>query len=429
MNQTNLNNDKPVLDTCCAGKKGYYDHKKYKLKFLNRQGPLFVHQPSCPKYTIKEEIIDVKASLINYKMGEHLLNNSDATLTFTSFLKRYGLRILAIFIASIIFNFGVQVFLIRSETVPSGLTGIPVLINLLSPATKPYSAAIYLLVNIPLIVTFGIRIKRSFTLLSVLFMLFQNLTIFIFIKFPWVQIEPGESAVYDHWTFVFNLVQKNWNALPNEYAKNPETWPILLYGAIGAVFVGAGVGITWKAGGSTGGTDFIAYYFSTKTKKSVGSVLNVISIIGALTFLVILKTYKLTHEKEFLEEARKYNPEWQMPIIGMSEISTLAYILINNTVVNLIYPKYKKVKMTISCADPTNILAYLRLINYWHGYEVIEMTSGYTGKKIYRIESVMLFLETKNLMLDIKKVDPNSFISITPINVVKGNFNTDFVEN
>ncbi|WAM06880.1 YitT family protein [Mycoplasmopsis cynos] len=47
-----------------------------------------------------------------------------------------------------------------------------------------------------------------------------------------------------------------------------------------------------KAGGSTGGTDIIGYYFSTKAKKSVGPVLSIIGFVTAAIFIVIFEFIK-----------------------------------------------------------------------------------------------------------------------------------------
>ncbi|TNK92001.1 YitT family protein, partial [Mycoplasmopsis pullorum] len=67
-------------------------------------------------------------------------------------------------------------------------------------------------------------------------------------------------------------------------------------------------------------------------------------------------------------------------------------------------------------------------INYWHGYQVTTLKSGYTGKDVYKVETVMLLLETKNIIEDLKKVDSTLFISITPVERVIGNFNTQYVD-
>ncbi|SYV96962.1 Uncharacterised protein, partial [Mycoplasmopsis edwardii] len=49
----------------------------------------------------------------------------------------------------------------------------------------------------------------------------------------------------------------------------------------------------------------------------------------------------------------------------MREVSTFFYILVTNIVINILYPKYKKVSLTIVSSNPEKVLAYFKLINYW----------------------------------------------------------------
>ena len=56
------------------------------------------------------------------------------------------------------------------------------------------------------------------------------------------------------------------------------------------------------------------------------------------------------------------------------------------------------------------------------------LTCLYSGNKIYIIETVMLLLESKNIILDIKKLAPHSFILVKPVSSVVGKFTTQYVE-
>jgi len=61
-------------------------------------------------------------------------------------------------------------------------------------------------------------------------------------------------------------------------------------------------------------------------------------------------------------------------------------------------------------------------------YTIRTVESGYSGNKIYIIETVMLLLESKNIILDIKKLTPHSFILVKPVSSVVGKFTTQYVE-
>lgn len=384
---------------CCENQK----ESPKRLSFFNKNPKFQKHNSDCKNFveTKNDEILQ-EAELLKYKMGRHLLNSKERSFTFKEIIKRYWLRVLLIFFAALIFNFGAKMFLVRGDTIPSGLSGIPVLINILVPETKPYYALIYLGVNLPLIFTVGLKIKRTFTVLTLLFMIFQIGTDFIF----------SSEVIHD---FLENSI----NFGP-ELDPDHDTWIKLLYGVLGAAFIASGIALSWKSGGSTGGTDFIVYYFSTKLKKNVALVMSVVSITTAIIFLVIFGICK-PHPVSEKNPHRVY--------FGMRELSTFTYLVVNNLIVNLLYPKYKKVKLSISCSNPTKVLAYFKLINYWHGYEINTIKSGYSGAEVYKIETVCLLFETRNIIEDVKNVDPTAWITVYPITKVVGSFNTQYVES
>ncbi|OAB48715.1 YitT family protein [Mycoplasmopsis gallinarum] len=358
-------------------------------------------------------------------------------------IKLYAKRLFFMFISAVLFNFGVLAFLSAANTIPSGVSGIPTLITYMAPVTKPYFALMYLACNIPLFLIFGFKIKRSFTFLTLSFMLFQILTNIIF-TLPevsgfitkYINVAPG----WEKWIKVTNETT-------NEIMEfqNPTTWPIFINGLIGSTLLGLSIAIAWKNGGSTGGTDIIAFYFSTQKKKSIATILTIISFITTLTFLIIFGTYNLTKNHHFIKQEylnliaengkntlivnNISMSADRVPLIGMSEITTIIYIFVVNTIVAIIYPKYKKVSVSIASSNPNLIIKYLKHINYWHAYSIANNKSGYTGNDVYRIETTMLLFETRAIIRDLKRLDPNIWIQIKPVSKIIGKFSTQFVDS
>ncbi|MEE3928075.1 YitT family protein [Mycoplasmopsis ciconiae] len=365
------------------------------------------HDPDCCNYQAKQDQIAREAMLINYKIGKYLIN-TETKMSFKQIIHLYWYKVILIILSAFVFNFAINVFLFHAHTIPSGLTGIPTLIILLNSNIKPYFALLYLAVNIPMFIIFGRKIKLQFTIMTAIFMFAQIGSNLIF-------TDKIVSSLHDFFNFA-----PGWDDANQGF----NTWPSLLYGVIGASMTSIAVAISWKAGGSTGGTDFISYYYSTKTKKNISGIMTLVSLIGAVIFLVIysiLQPVTYTKIVDGKEESVRI-------LFGMRELSTFMYIAVNGLIINLVYPKYAKVKVTISCSNPEKVLGYLKLINYWHGYQVITMNSGYSGQQIYRIETVMLLMETKSIIHDIKKVDPSVFITTFKVNSLFGNFNTAYVE-
>ncbi|VEU78071.1 YitT family protein [Mycoplasmopsis columbinasalis] len=348
----------------------------------------------------------------------------------------YARRIFFIFISAILFNFGVLAFLQKSDTIPSGISGIPSLIvfllNRSNPEISKFFALMYLAANIPLFAIFGFKVKRSFVVLSVLFMIFQiavNAVLTIKEVETWVNhtfsVSPGWEQMIS--------VEVQPNVFQNY--ENPNTWPIFMNGIIGSALIGISIAIAWKNGGSTGGTDIIAYYFSTKKKKSVSFVLMIVSFLTSAIFLILfsaLHPHTASLAVEFTNVNGKISPVYKVTnnhaVFGMREIMTIFYIFIVNFLVSFIYPKYKKVDIEIFTADPKKILNYLKAINYWHAYTVYTAQSGYTGNPVYKVETTSLLLESKSLIKDLQWIDKSAWIKIKPVVKVNGSFSTEYVE-
>ncbi|WP_082656064.1 YitT family protein [Mycoplasmopsis meleagridis] len=362
-------------------------------------------------------------------------------------IKLWSKRVILVFLAALIFNFGVNAFLAKANTIPSGFTGIPTLTVLL---VKPHwsdinklFALIYVIVNIPLFIIVGLqfektksffrvklKIKKSFLLMSLGFMFSQIVTNAIFTYEPVNHFITSTFNVAPGWKETIEVVENGVKIV----AENPVTWPIFINGLIGSMFLGVAIAMAWKSGGSTGGSDFIAYFFTTKKKKSVSSILMAVSFTSSLIFLVI---YSIVDPHKPAVMIKGYldngNPIYVInheakTIVGMREFSTIFYIFIANGLVGLLYPKYKKVGIEISCADPSKVIAYFRAIEYWHAYTITKATSGYTGKEIYKIETTILLLESRSLLRDLKIIDKTLWIRVKNINNVIGNFKTSFVE-
>ncbi|WP_025755314.1 YitT family protein [Mycoplasmopsis cricetuli] len=403
-----------------------------KIKNLSKTQEIHLDQSKINKDITKE------LEILKYRMGSFFIHNKKANFSWKELVQTYYWKVIFVIISAFVFNFSIQIFLSRGETIPSGWTGIPTLLQILFNEIRPYFALIYLAVNLPLFLIFWKKIKKSFLILTFIFMISQIVANLIFtyepifefitssinlVPFSNEEIEKlKEKQNFNSYKDIIDSAKELWN-------EEGKTWPFFVYCAIGAFFVGIAISISWKAGGSTGGTDIIAYYFVTKSKKSIGSILSIFSFISATIFLIIWgvvapnKGIGLFEYKNLAVKASN-----SQIFIGVREISTYLYILISTLVVSIIYPKYKKMKMTIVTKDITKVLAYFKLIEYWHGYRIETYKSGFTGKRGYKIETVVLLLETKNLVYDLKTLSSDIWISLSPVSNIVGSFNTKFVD-
>ncbi|MBZ4195132.1 YitT family protein [Mycoplasma tauri] len=402
------------------------------------------------------------------KMARYVYDNNSLHKNNKQVKKRqiclYFKRIILIFIAAMIFNFGVLAFLNRGDTIPSGLSGFPMLAILIAKSRgvqlDPYFALLYVGINIPLLLGFGFKVKRSFILLTVAFMSFQIISNIIYtipeVKNFILQYTNIASGWYKN--IVINFKNED-GSTTSIFLENSTGWPILINGVLGSICVGIPVAIAWKNGGSTGGTDIIAYYFSTKKQKNVAAVMLMVSLCSTSLFLLVFgiaaphseaidlslvrqdyltinseetkMTGKLVLDATNNITQQQFTERYISPrtVFGLREFSTILYIIINNVLLGILYPKYKKVTLEISCKNPEDILQYLKDIKYWHSYTIYTARSGYLDSDIKIISTTLLYLESKDLIDDIKLIDPKAWVAIKPVEEVKGSFNTSFVEN
>lgn len=415
------------------------------------------------KEYFNETIRMFKMSRFSYDTDEE---NKDERGVRSRTIKLYCKRVVMIFFAALLFNFGIISFLNRGDTIPSGVSGIPMLIVLVMknngrPEMEKYFALMFFAVNIPFFAILGPKEKRSFILLTILFMVFQIVINFILSSIPEVtdfiyrtiNVAPGYYKQ-------INILDANGQLI--EQFENQTSWPILVNGFLGSLCVGSGIALTWKYGASTGGTDLVSYYYSVKKQKSVGNTILVINGIASAMYLVIfgfLAKHKRSIDLSSIDgqyimgavaenankgildlklniDATKFSElisaqqvkVADRTVLGMRELSAFLYLINNCFLLNLLYPKYKKVCIEISCKDPNKFIEYFKDVKYWHAYTIFKGKSGFDGSATYIIQSTLLLLETKNLVSDLKIIDKNAWIAIKPVDSVEGSFNAMFVE-
>ncbi|MGV2393163.1 UNVERIFIED_CONTAM: hypothetical protein O8I53_09475 [Campylobacter lari] len=175
----------------------FIDDEKLKSVIPNNSSEDFKSNTENVCETSKTDDEDSEFSDLNkFQMGRYVYDTDEKNKKDKLVRKRtillYSKRLFLIFLAAVIFNFGVIAFLNRGDTIPSGLSGFPMLAVLIAKnygyvTIDKYFALMFLAVNIPLFLTYGLKEKRSFVLLTLYFMLAQIITNMIFTMIPGVQ--------------------------------------------------------------------------------------------------------------------------------------------------------------------------------------------------------------------------------------------------
>lgn len=138
-----------------------------------------------------------------------------------SLLKRYAV----ITLGCIIYSLGVALFLDANNIAPGGVTGIAVVINSVLPIERNITGILIIAINVPLLILGAVFFGKYFTL----------------------------STLYA--TAVSSLLIELWNIVFKDLL--PFTDNLLISALAGGAMFGIGLGLIFRMGSSTGGTDVI----------------------------------------------------------------------------------------------------------------------------------------------------------------------------
>jgi uncharacterized membrane-anchored protein YitT (DUF2179 family) len=171
----------------------------------------------------------------------------------------------------------------------------------------------------------------------------------------------------------------------------------IIYGLVGAIFVAIAIGFCFLAGGSSGGMDFLVYYYYLKKQKSVGFYSMLFGFITVFSSVVI----------QYLVGASIEDSIYHL-FFGVTTFVTILYILVYSMVLSFIYPRHKRVKVEISSKYNKELVDYLIESKFHHGYSVRKERSVYSRKNTEVITTIISYMELYTFITNIRKVDPNA---------------------
>lgn len=202
------------------------------------------------------------------------------------------------------------------------------------------------------------------------------------------------TLLYPPLIYLFSYLRDNnvWLQLGGE---NLESMNVLLAGIFGGAFVGAGVGLTFFGGGSSGGVDCLALalnkYFKFKTSIST-FVIDAAVIGGGLI----------------------YNKDLSLALIGILSALVCAIVIdriflgnATSYVAFIVSNKYEEINKLIN--DKME-----------RGTTLIQAEGGYTGENTKMIQVAFDRKEYSDLQTLVAKIDPKAFISIVHAHEING---------
>lgn len=284
-----------------------------------------------------------------------------------------SLEYLYISIGCLIAGTAIDIFLIPYRIAPGGITGIATVVFYLTNSTIPVGVLI-LLMNIPLLLSSMKLIGKSFLVKTI----FSTILLSVFIDI----LEPVTKMFADKYLRDFTGV-------------SPDT-DLLLFSIFGGVFMGIGLGIVFRAGATTGGTDLAAqivhHYIPYLT---VGRILMVIDAIVVIFASIAYRSF----------------------LLGLYAIVT---IFLASRVIDIVLAGVDYAKAVFIISDKSELISQRILLDIDRGVTGLKGTGMYTGTDKQVLLCVLDHRQIPKLKSLVKSIDDEAFVIMTDVREVFG---------
>jgi uncharacterized membrane-anchored protein YitT (DUF2179 family) len=269
---------------------------------------------------------------------------------------KHTFRIFILLFASVLFSSGVNLFLQPHKLLNGGVSGISMIIGHL---TNHDAYIYYFALNVPILILGFFMLGGRFIAYSIISVIATTLSMKVIPILP-VADDPLLSAVY------------------------------------AGVLLGAGVGLSLKVGGSTGGLEVLAAIVSHYRDVSVGLITTCVNVFIVLGFAFIQN-------------------DWN------TGLYSAVCIYVTGRVANVIYTENEKVTMYIVSDKSAELVEALQKAHQ-RGVTLIPTEGAFTGAKRDMIMTVTTRYELSMLKELVQQVDPAAFVNVTETFEVMGNF-------
>lgn len=276
-------------------------------------------------------------------------------------LKKDTKRLLVICLSAVVMAGNIKTFVRAGDLFPGGATGLTILIQrvfeMFFDVKLPYSLVNILLNALPIYIGFR-YIGKKFTLYS---------CVMIFLTGFLTDIMPSYVVTYD----------------------------TLLISIFGGMINGFAISVCLMMNATTGGTDFLAIYFSDK--KGVDSF----NLILGLNIVIL--------------SVAGFLFGWDKALYS------IIFQFASTQVLHVLYKKYQKKTLFIVTNRPKEVCQIITETTH-HGATILDGEGFYEGKERSVVYSVVSSAECKTVIQSVKAVDPQAFINAVRTEELTGRF-------
>lgn len=263
---------------------------------------------------------------------------------------RRAITAVAVTISAVLQTFLIQAFIQPADLLPSGLTGVAVLLDRVTSLGGVHIdiSLGMLALNIPVALLCWSGISKRFVIFSMMQVVLSSLFLNVFHFAPFL----GDKIM------------------------------LIIFGG---VVSGLGAAIALKSGASTGGTDFIALWVSNHTGKTIWGV-----IFGFNCFILAIFGFMFGWDKAAY---------------------SIVFQFISTKTIDSFYRRYDRVTLQITTRKADEVMtAYVD--HFQHGISCAEVIGGYSREKMYLLHAVVSTYESQDIIKLVCDIDPGAVINV-----------------
>lgn len=272
-------------------------------------------------------------------------------------------NVAAIVFGAAVYAFGLHYFIVPNQLMEGGITGIALLLNY-AFGLRP--SVMTLAINLPLFII-------GYRMLGKVGMAYTVLGTVSLSASLWVM----ETAIGQGWITPFHSEQD-----------------LLLAALYAGVTLGAGLGIVFRFGGTTGGVDIVARIFNKVGGWSMGQVILAIDAVILLTSLIYLPKEKILY--------------------------TLVSVFISTQVIDFIQEGAYAAKAFTIVSEQADEIAETVTREMERGVTLFPARGAYSNRDRNVVYCVVSRQEVRKLKTLVRKIDPRAFMVISDVHDVLG---------
>lgn len=283
-------------------------------------------------------------------------------------LRGYIKEYFMIFAGSLFYAAGFQIFLYRNGIITGGVTGIAMIINLISHLPV---GILVIIMNIPLFIMARMSFGRRSTIASLICMTVSSLMI---------------DAI----------------ALYSIDLGNVDMMVSSIYGGL---LMGIGLGVVYLTGATTGGVDIMAKFLRSKWQHiNLGTIILILDIVVIVVFAISFKKVE-------------------------SALYALIAMFINATVVDVVLYGLKSSKACYIISEKSDTIKQRLLDELDRGVTVLHGEGGYTGERKDILLCTINKRQISQVRSIIKQEDSAAFVMVSDVRDVFGDGFEDIHSN